>query len=221
MKKIIILLVLTLAQKTYCQEIKIICTAALIDQNFEERKIEYINSLEVLSSYGYSNPYVIEAIKSTGPTFLDNYSCKVIYTKVNNSNLHNKGVNEAKSILEALKYLYIDDNDMLIKITGRYFFTSNAFLTLVKESPGFDGFIKTDSHNQVFTGCFALRYKHFKEFLYQLNLEFMENNMINIEWELAQYINSLETNQIKIMKVENLGITANIFGNGNPILTYW
>lgn len=222
MKKIIIVLtIFILSQKSCLAEIRILFTAALIDLNFDERKKEYIKTLEVLDSYGYTNCYIVEAIKSDGPTFLEKHSQNVIYSNVNNSSLRNKGVNEAQSIKKALNQFKFDDNDMIIKITGRYFFTSDTFLIKVKNSPEFDAFFKTGAGEQIFTGCFALRYKYFKEFIYQLDLEVMESNMINIEWKLAQYIESLKTKNIKIMKLDQLDITANIFGNGNSALYYW
>lgn len=204
-------------------EVKILYTAALIDFNFDQRKKEYIKTLEILSSYGYTDPYIVEAIKSGPPTFLDNYSCNIAYSNINDSRLHNKGVNEARSLLEAFKILNFNDNDIVVKITGRYYFTSNEFLMLVENNPTVDAFVKTDSSAQVFTGCFALRYKYFKEFLEQLDLAKMEQEMINIEQEIAHYLKKiLQIKNVKIMSIDNLNVVANVWGDGSAIHTnYW
>lgn len=216
----ILYIVFLTTQMLCARDIKIIYTAALIDQNFEQRKNEYIYSLKILNSYGFNNPYIIEAI-SNGHSFFDKYSCNVIYTKINNASLRNKGVNEANSLIQAIKILNFNDDDIIIKITGRYYFTSDDFLKLVTNT-FIDGYFKLDTCNQIFTGCFAIRFKYFKDFLFKLNLEMMEHNMINIEQELANYVTDITSHSdAKMMYVKKLNVTASIFGNGNPMLTYW
>ena len=204
------------------REVKILYTAALLDCDYELRKLEYIKSLDILKNYGYSNPYIVEAIKSANPTFLDNYSCNVMYSNVNDYSLRNKGINEARSIIEAFKQFNFNDKDMIIKITGRYFFTSDQFLKLVENNPSIDAFIKTDGLGQVFTGCFALRYKYFKTMLGQLDYDKMEHSMINIEQEVAIYINKIIKEQnANVMYCDKLDMLANI-GNSKPHQpTYW
>ncbi len=54
-------------------EVKIICTAALIDNDYEKRKQEYITCLETLKNYGHNNPFIIESIKTSSPIFFPCY----------------------------------------------------------------------------------------------------------------------------------------------------
>lgn len=195
-------------------ETKIICTAALIDNQFEKRKAEYIKSLNILNSYQFYDPYIIESVLPLGSrSFLNNYSNNVLYTNTNNCSFKNKGVNEACSLLEAFKKLKFKEHDIIVKITGRYSFNSDLFLTTIKENPTVDVFALKIS-DQVFTGCFAMRYELFKDFLNQLDFIKMEKEMINIEYELALYLKKIESKN-NILYINKIDITAPIFGTEN------
>lgn len=194
---------------------KIVCTAALIDTQFESRKKEYSTSLNILKEYGYQNPFIFEAIKSQGPTFLENYSDKVIYTGVNDARLRNKGVNEARSLAAGFKKCNFNDNDIILKLTGRYYFLSDALLNIIDNNEHIDAFVKVDRYGQVFTGCYAMRYKLFKDMLGQLDYTRMEQKMINIEFEVARYLKRvIKRKGVKVMYIETLGLMAPIFGEG-------
>ena len=113
------------------KNINIIFTAALIDNQFEMRKSEYLYSLNRLKSWDYI-PYIIESCRRS--SFFDNYSVPVCYAQVNDPNLRNKGVNEAKALQVGLDYFGFSDEDMIVKITGRYFFKMMIFfLELFKQ----------------------------------------------------------------------------------------
>ena len=79
--------------------------------------------------------------------------------------------------------------------------------------------MKKGNEKSVFTGCFALRCKYFKQFLADLDLIRMEGEMINFEDELCNFL--WKNDHIKIHFIETLNITANIFGEGKCQLTYW
>lgn len=189
------------------QETRVLCTSALLEANYETRKNEYISSFKALEAMG-SKPYLVEAIAQSGPTFLENYSDRVFYSRVNDHWLRNKGVNEARSMLAAFEHFNFKDNDMILKLTGRYLFNSDSFLKLIENNCDVDAFIKKDEYGQVFTGCFAMRCKYFKAMLRQLDLEKMERSMINIEREVANYIE--KNSHLTVMEVETVGITARI-----------
>jgi len=197
----------------------IVCTAALIDQQYESRQKEYVHSFNRLAVYGYT-PYIIESCNITGNSFLDAYSPYVFYTRTNNTALRNKGVNEALSIVAACTRLPFKDDDIVIKLTGRYYFNSEAFFEIIKKNPHIDAFIKTDQHGQAFTGCFALSYAHFKKAYTSLNTQRMEHEMINIEQEITHYIRT-HIPADKIMYLDSLDVTASIFGSGECMLTHW
>lgn len=205
------------------REVKILYTVALIDFDYESRRQEYINTLNILRDYGYPEPYIVEAIKPGPHTFLNKYSNNVIYSNVNNPSLGNKGVNEAKSIKEAFKKIKFNDNDMIVKITGRYYFTSDEFLKTIEDHPSIDAFVTTDSSGQVFTGCFALRFKFFRDLIDQLDYEKMEREMINIEQEVAWYLKRIINEQsAHVMYLNCINVVANGLGNGTKYaLHYW
>ena len=198
--------------------VRIVCTTALIDYQFEERKKEYERSFNILKDYGHV-PYIVESL-CTGKTFLDEHSKHVCYTKTNNAFLKNKGVNEARSLQKGLATFGFDDDDMIIKLTGRYFFNSNAFIQLAQNSAGIDAIVKYDRHRQVITGCCAMRYKYFKEMLDSIDYTTMEQQMINFEREMANYIRRKQRT-MKVQTVDKLNVTANIFGHGNCLSGQW
>jgi len=201
------------------RDIRVICTAALIDQQYEERKKEYVQSLNTLAFYGYI-PYIVESCNKQGNSFLDSYSPHVLYTRTNNTALRNKGVNEALSIVAACTHLPFEDDDIVIKLTGRYQLNSDALFKVIQNNPHIDAFIKIDAHGQVFTGCFALSYAHFKKAYASLNTQRMEDEMINIEQEIARYIRT-HIPAHKSMYLDSLDVTAAIFGTGERMLTHW
>jgi len=201
--------------------VHIITTAALIDKKYEERKQEYIHSLTILKGWGYE-PFVVESC-SNGPTFLNDYSNHVLYSGTNNRLLRNKGVNELLALRAAFKKFPFDDDDIIIKLTGRYYFSDQSFLQYVQQNSTLDAFVKYDSQlDMIFTGCFALRARYFKHMIESINLQEMEDRMMNFESVVARYINNLyRKGEIKGMFLDHLGVVANIFGDGNCNLTIW
>ncbi len=200
---------------------RIVYTSALLPRFYEERKEEYIASFKKLAEYGY-DPYVIEACCPAPPSFLERYSSHVFYANVNNYSLKNKGVQEAMSLLAGFNHYAFDDQEMIVKITGRYLFENDSFLKMVENHPEIDAFVKCDPnhppYSRIFTGCFALRYKLFKELLDHVDLKKMEEEMVDIETEMAHFIQKLQARGEKIMYMEQLGMRANL---GNLIMTQW
>lgn len=201
-------------------QIRILYTAALIDEGFELRKNQYTHGCEILKNYGYSDPYIVEAIKKSGPTFLENFSTHVFYSKENNPVLKNKGVNEAKTMLEALKAFNFAPDDMIIKITGRYHFMTDEFIRMVENSPEVDGFFKkVDGYEKndkraVISGCFALRCHYLIDMLEHVDYDDIEKNMICFEFELADYVKQIIADkQASICYVDMLQVSAHVWGN--------
>ena len=199
--------------------IHIVCTAALIDNQSQMRKKEYEKSLTTILRFGF-HPYVFESVKAE-KSFLDTLSHHIFYTQTNNTSLRNKGVNEAMAMIEGLKRTNFSPNDMIIKITGRYLFTNDAFIRLVEQHPETDIFIKCDNRGTTFTGCYAIRHKYLQAFLDQLHLKNMELNMVGMEHEFGNYVQQAKKNGARVVVTNQLGVTANIFGEGVPQLTHW
>ncbi len=202
------------------KKIKVIYTAALLNHLFKMRKDEYIKCIKILNNYGYE-PYVIESCKASSPSFFEDHTPFVFYANTNDYSLKNKGVNEAKAMIKAFEYYNFDDDDIIIKITGRYHLDSPYFLHVVENNQDADAFGKFDpiatltDKGRVFTGCFALRCKYFKEFVKNLDLVKMEKEMIDIEREAAAYIMNLSEKGHKVIFLDKLDMTAGIAGGGN------
>lgn len=206
-------------------KIYVIHTAALIQPNYEIRKDEYITSLYRTEEYGYK-PYVFEACHPQSPSFFEDYTNLVCYTRVNDYSLRNKGVNEAKSLVEGFKFFQFQDDDMIIKLTGRYWFYSPEFLQIVENHPEVDAFGRfTPEHDparkHMITGCFAMRYKLFKEMLESIDYCQMEDEMIDFERLVGAYVLDLKEKNFPIMLVNTLSIISNIGSLYPPNYTSW
>ena len=206
-------------------EIRVVCTSALVQLCYESRKNEYIQSFKTLTDYGYP-PYVFEACHPAPPSFLEEYAASVFYSNVNDPKLVNKGVNEAKSIMEGFKHYQFNPNDMIVKITGRYHLDRRNFLQIIEDHPEVEAFVSCDPGypeplGKVFTGCYAMRYQLFKEMLENLSFEEMEKKLIDIEVEVANFAQKLTARGAKVMYLDKIGMTANIGGPCPAILSYW
>ena len=61
-------------------------------------------------------------------TYLDNFNCDILYT---NNNVHeciHKGYNELLDIKEVIAKYNISDDDIIIKLTGRYRLLNKDFM---------------------------------------------------------------------------------------------
>jgi hypothetical protein len=226
-KKLILFLVVFMPLVLFPQRpknsIKVVCSAALIERDYERRKQEYIKGLSIIRGYGYE-PYVIEACAKHGPTFLE--TCvlpgRVFYSSVNNPKLKNKGVNEAATMLEGFYHFAFNDDDMIIKVTARYYLVSDYFITLAEENPECDAFVLMDpiypGSGNVITGCFALRYKYFKEMFETLDFVGLEKEFRCLETDVARYIQKIEKQGAKIMRVKKLDLLARWALDGREVL---
>ena len=189
--------------------IEVICTAAILNQDNVKREKEYAEGINRVRQFGYM-PFIVESCKS-GSTFLDTLSERVWYAQTNDYSLKNKGINEAKALLHFFEHNHFDDEDLIIKVTGRYYFIDDYFLQYIAQHcDEYDAFVKDVAkmwgHNflDIFTACFAMKYKYLIEFLRQLNFEEMEKKMICIEWKLGEYIASKKEMRVCMMDKLNL-----------------
>jgi len=218
-----IIFLFLIAHACLSAEIKLLYSAALIDDQFDSRKEEYIKCLDILNRYGYlPRTYIVDSCAWQPRSFFDSYTQHVLYANTNNLRLINKGVNEATAMMAALDHFAFDDEDMIIKLTGRYFLDSNKFLTTVEDHPDVDVFLKYVWTGSVFTGCYAMRCKNMKEFLRGIDLVELEKKLICIETKAMEYINKLkEEKPEKVFVLEHLDLSAPIFGYGTRDYTKW
>jgi len=113
---------------------KILYTAAYTSDCHQDiRKCEYSCSLNWFKSHDY-DPYVVECYQTQGPLVYEKYTDKVFYACVNDTSLKNKGVNEAKAILKALDHYGFSDEELIVKVTGRYQPRETIFLDTVSNA---------------------------------------------------------------------------------------
>lgn len=216
----ILLLLCFLSQSTF-PITRILLTAALTDVHYEFRKDEYIQSFNMLTSLGYEEFYIVEALKKEGPTFLEDFSPHVFYATVNDSDCKNQGVNESRTILEALDHFNFDPEDIIIKLTGRHRLISDFFIKTVENNPEYDAFI-TYCHDlypawidgMVPTMCFAMRCKFLREMYAEIDYYRMQQENIPIEWIVPAFITrKCDEEKMKVMVLDKLDIRVNAFAS--------
>ena len=211
--RVLILSIISLLN-VYCQNIEIIFTSALIAHQFEIRKEEYLKSYTTLIKNGFT-PWIIEST-NIDHSFYDELTSHICYPQKNNPTVRNIGVNEVMALKTSIPFLPFNDDDIVIKLTGRYLLYEQTFIDTIRENPNNDAYAKWVD-DQVFTGCIALKWKYFKNFLQTVNLAKMEKEMINLEKELAHFI--IEKN-LKCFIIDHLHIKARIYANGKGNTTY-
>ncbi len=207
-------------------QIKILVTSALLKrpmrplQITEMRNEQYTRTLLTLNEYGYQ-PYVVEACQTSPPSLFEEFTPLVCYSNVNDNRLRNKGVNEAKSLIEAFRHFNFSDEDFIVKLTGRYCFINRDFLNMVEQHPELDACVCYQPNFPIpnvrtLTGCFGLRGKFFKQFLANLDLVKMEKMMLDIEIELGNFIRGMSKTDAHIIILDQLGLSVNVGGTTYP-----
>ncbi len=187
------------------------------------RKERYLYSInETLKHLPNEIKPIIVENNGKGDTYLDNFyhnnqPVSVLYTNNNRFIFKNKGINEFLDIKEVINHFNIKDNDIIIKITGRYRILSPSFfINVIENENKYDAFIKffgvcnlKYDKNDCVMGCFALRVLFIKLF----NHIIIENYK-SAEIALARYV-QLSGAQIK--NIENLDLECQ-FADDNRIL---
>lgn len=112
-------------------------------------------------------PIIVEN-NGTNHSYLDTLQVDVLYTSNNNHKYKSKGVNEMLDIKEVIATYGIKDDDIIIKLTGRYRALSSRFFEEVIKN-NYDAFIKFygtcslkfDNYDCIL-GCYAIRAKFIK-----------------------------------------------------------
>ncbi len=191
--------------------IYIIITTCLINKfgikNNVKRKERYTvcikNALSLIETDQSFKPIIVENSGCFTQTFLNSFNCDVVYTTNNKLNFPHKGNNELLDIKEVISRYNINDNDTIIKLTGRYNLLNLNFLDLVKKTHDtYDAFVKfynvaTKQYmlDDCVLGLFAVKCKYLKEF----NYKFIKS----AECEFAEYVrikinNLYEINQLDL-----------------------
>jgi len=137
----------------------------------------------------------------------------VLYTNDNSriivgDNILHKGQREIIDIRKVIEKFDIQEDDMIIKITGRYLLFKDDFFKTVLDHPDKDVFFRDYNVCTFETGCnhmvlglFALRCKYFKKFNY-------DRYTMGAEEDFRLYINQTsEPDKILIVKKLWLRVT--------------
>jgi hypothetical protein len=190
--------------------------------NFEERKQRYIDCIqsavsivkktsfdEVGGTHGETNvkpcnitPIIVEN-NGERETYLNDLGCEVIYTNNNLLSFPQKGINELLDIKHVIDRYNISDDDIIIKLTGRYRLLSNAFLELIiNNQHNYDAFVKFYNvcsqqfdKNDCALGLFAIRCKYMRNFEYKCQS--------SCEIEFAAYV---KNNIRSLMEINDLNL---------------
>jgi hypothetical protein len=182
-------------------------------ENREEREKQYIDSIShTLSLLPNSIKPIIVENNGKRSTYLDHFQhnyivVPVLYTNNNDKIFKNKGVNEILDIKDVIKEFGIKEDDMIIKLTGRYKVISPLFFEKVikyeKEKDAFIKFFSSESlsykENDCILGMYAMRCLYF-----QLFNEKWLNNYDCPEEAFAKYIrySILHIDEIKQLDLE-------------------
>ena len=178
-------------------------------QNPIHRQHRYVESIQQLlrlvENQEDITPIVVEN-NGIRKTYLDDLNCEICYTNNNNLRTFHKGENELLDIKEVIGRYNIQDDDYIIKLTGRYKLLNADFIHLVKKNrTNYDVFVKffnvcTKEYvsNDCVLGLFATKAKYLKAFNYPLNVK-------SPECEFASYIRQ-NIDQTKLMEIKQLNL---------------
>lgn len=125
-----------------------------------------VNILPIIVENNGERPTPFDIIRGAG--------IQVVYTDTNkNSSLH-KAEKELADLKEVIRIYNIQDDDIIIKMTGRYFVNSPIFFDFVKQQENnFDVIMKfmnictqEYTQNDCILGLYAIRCKYLKQFNY-------------------------------------------------------
>jgi len=199
----------------------IITTSTVINRHtietYERRKNNYLNSItNTLNNCDRTKitPIIVENNKTENQDkYLSNFNGVDVFYTDNNLKLKDvvhKGWIELYDIKDVINHYDIKDDDIVIKITGRYYLNSSIFLDYVYDNQNnYDAFIKfwnvcanEFQENDCALGMIAMRCKLFKEFNYDVE-------MLSPECDLARHIRNLQKQEkIRLAEIKLLDLVC-------------
>jgi hypothetical protein len=184
--------------------IYIIITTCILSKhginNETHRKNRYIECisqlLKLIENDSSIKPIIVEN-NGVRQTFLNNFNCDVCYTNNNIVRYTHKGVNELLDIKEVIQKYNIQDNDTVIKLTGRYKLLDASFIQSIKNDDAYVKFFNVCTQKYVFDDCvlglFAIKCKYMKNFNYTC--------IKSAECDFATYVRTNVKNLIEIKQL--------------------
>jgi hypothetical protein len=171
------------------------------------RKAQYINGIStlinIIEKKNIEN-YKVIIIENNGErhTILNELG-EVFYTNNNSLPKINRGYKELQDIFDCINHYKINDDDFIVKITGRYILHSNSEFMEAIKNYNYDCIIKYGNFcspvnykmGECITGLIGMRTKYVKQ------IELPEEEL-NVECNWAKIANTIEN----IHMVDKLGI---------------
>jgi len=141
-------------------------------KDYEGRKTLYIKCIQQALKFANRLDIKTIIVENNGKreTYLDTLGCDVVYTESNLANTYNKAFNELSDIQEVMRLYKIDNNDMVIKLTGRYLLLNDMFFNMVSSTDAdvclryFNIWSNLPSSTECILGLYAIRAKYLKMF---------------------------------------------------------
>jgi hypothetical protein len=197
------------------KKIHLISTSAHLIDN--ERKGEYIDSYKLIKSFekDFESITIIETISKVPLDYLENCGLKVCYSKLENP-YSNKGVNWLNHIVSFLNDSNIENDDIVVFITGRYKLINLNIISIINDymlNNEIDFIAKDDrdlyplTPHGVHTFLIAFTKNKFLDF-YKW---YEKNGTIEdcIEWDLKKYLESSDKSLI-LPKDEIMGVETRV-----------
>lgn len=207
----------------------VIITTCLLNEivkgrDYKTRKVEYIVAIQkiIKQFQGYNiviveNQSILEKRISIGPhiTFLNKFNVPVLYTRNNQFITRNYGMKELLDIFACIQHFNIQDDDFIVKITGRYLLSDNPnFLNEVKNltKTNYDAIVRYGSYMDnpapekslhCVSGLIGLRCKYVKE------IE-VPNEETYVEEKWGKKIGSLDESKVCVLPVLGVFIRPEI-----------
>jgi hypothetical protein len=186
-------------------KIHLVITTANIGTHYQDRKEQYLQSIERALQFDYLfNSYTILECVSSNEVYLKDYN--VHYSKVQNL-YPEKGLNEMQHLKAFINQSSFNDDDLIVKLTGRYMLEDNSFFNKVKLlACEYDSIFKDDS--DIYEGLgyhtflYCSRKTRFLEIINSLN--YSKENRNPIEWGVKDFLKNKDRNYL----VARLGVKA-------------
>jgi hypothetical protein len=182
-------------------------------QDANERKERYMYAIkETLKNVPYEIKPIIVENNGKRETYLDNFyhhhrqHVKVFYTNNNKYEFKSKAINEFMDIKEVIDKYGIEDDDIIIKLTGRYRVLSSTFFKYIIENENnYDAFVK-------FYGVCSFKFEEYDCILgsYAMRTKFIklfnENQIDNFKSAEVAFARYTKFCGGRLKELDNLGI---------------
>jgi hypothetical protein len=176
-----------------------------LESILETRKQQYMSSIPKVIEFAETIGASVIVVENNGPrpTIFDSLDCQVLYTDTNKY-ANTKGTNELLDVLSSLYTFQIPDDELIVKVTGRYFVdVSGSFCSALQSyNPNttdciirYGSFIDSTNqnpHEDCLTGIIAMKCKYIKQM--------QHNPSENVEASWAKKSLELDPNRVLVLK---------------------